>query len=143
MDALRIHELWSTFMTAWSIADDIERLSTLDRCAATDVTYCSPRVVISGHGALSEHMGRQSPSRPTGGHFVVRSVSHHHVHCLTHWAYVGVDGGELFTGSSFGALTGDGHLRVVVDFAPDRTTERASPCISAWSNANREEGHLS
>ena len=70
---------------------------------------------LRGRAALSDYMGRFQVGVP-GGRFHIRWVLNHHDRSLAHWSLHGSDGAIVQTGTSFGALSGDGRLQSITGF---------------------------
>ena len=106
--------LWPRYAAIWSL-DAQQRQVELDACLADDATYCDANGFLEGRAALSHYMSQFQASAP-GARFLIRSVLHHHDCSLANWSLVGANGDILQTGTSFGALAGDGRLHAISGF---------------------------
>ena len=110
-----------TFIAAWNVNDDNERLRILSACCEPDARFVSPQGETTGLGAFNASVGEFRRAFPTAS-VVLGAPDHHFGFARFHWETRWNDGREPLHGDDFVAFGPDGRIRLVVSFDGESPT---------------------
>jgi hypothetical protein len=110
-----------SFISAWNIDDDAQRLAVLEGCCEPDARFVSPQGQILGLEAFNASVGEFRRSSPRAA-VVLGEPDYHFGFARFRWQTRWNDGRPALYGDDFISFGRDGRIQLVVSFDGEPAT---------------------